>query len=490
MKLSIIICYRNREEHLIRLIPSLKEALVGQDFEIIVAEQNDTFPFKRGNLLNEGAKASSGDILVLHDVDYVPSKSVKYWKNDADVFRPVSKVNFILMDNTNRPEEDIPSGYRTFKDKIDDDFFGGVLSINRDAFFQINGYNSLYDGWGLEDADLRERINLHDLTVMNGDGIFSALPHADSFPGIGDENFKNNQVIFNEWMKHLGFGVNTTFCTSTENADKAKKYNIDKWIEVSRVVNSSDDLIPFMTINNICEYYKDDPLVHTKIWNSFKYLVNNFPMLKAHRDWVVQNNWGYGNRAFHWMWFLLIKEMPLDFKFLEIGVFKGQIISLVSMLNFFHSKNGKVFGITPLSKSGDKYATHPDINYYEAIQFIYSQFNLDGNDLSIIEGFSNNQNVINMAEKEGPFDLVYIDGSHDYEVVCSDIINYSKMIKKGGYLILDDASCNLNIPDGLIRLNWRGLPDVCRAVSDTIEKDINFDHCFAIGHNRIFQKIN
>ena len=190
------------------------------------------------------------------------------------------------------------------------------------------------------------------------------------------------------------------------------------------------------------------------------------------------------------MWFLLIKEMPLDFKFLEIGVFKGQIISLVSMLNFFHSKNGKVFGITPLSKSGDKYATHPDINYYEAIQFIYSQFNLDGNDLSIIEGFSNNQNVINMAEKEGPFDLVYIDGSHDYEVVCSDIINYSKMIKKGGYLILDDASCNLNIPDGLIRLNWRGLPDVCRAVSDTIEKDINFDHCFAIGHNRIFQKIN
>lgn len=489
MKLSIIICYRNREEHLIRLIPSLKEALIGQDFEIIVAEQNDTFPFKRGNLLNEGAKASSGDILVLHDVDYVPSKSVKYWKNDADVFRPVSKVNFILMDNTDRSEEDIPSGYRTFKDKIDDDFFGGVLSINRDAFFQINGYNSLYDGWGLEDADLRERINLHDLTVMNGDGIFSALPHADSFPGIGDENFKNNQVIFNEWMKHLGFGVNTTFCTSTENADKAKKYNIDKWIEVSRVVNSSDDLIPFMTINNICEYYKDDPLVHTKIWNSFKYLVNNFPMLKAHRDWVVQNNWGYGNKSFWWEFNILTQSMPRNFKFLEIGVFKGSTLSLMSMLNNIHKKNGYIYGITPLTNAGDKYSIHPDVNYEECIQQIYATFNLDAEDLYILEGFSNDINIIARIQKEGPFNIIYIDGCHDYEVVVSDIENYKNMIVPGGYMVIDDASNDLNIPDDLIYMNWKGLPDVTNAVNDTIAKDLNFKMIFAVGHNKIFKKL-
>ena len=43
---------------------------------------------------------------------------------------------------------------------------GGVISILKDHFKEINGFaNSLY-GWGGEDDDLSRRIQLHNLTVV------------------------------------------------------------------------------------------------------------------------------------------------------------------------------------------------------------------------------------------------------------------------------------------------------------------------------------
>ena len=121
-------------------------------------------------------------------------------------------------------------------------------------------------------------------------------------------------------------------------------------------------------------YYSDSPEKHVFIWSGMKDLVNHHPLLKAHRDFVVQYGWGYGNRAFHWLWNILVQHSADDFKFLEIGVFKGQTLSLVSLLNRIYNKKGTVYGITPLSSSGDKYATHPDIDYENAIMTIYGRF--------------------------------------------------------------------------------------------------------------------
>ncbi len=238
------------------------------------------------------------------------------------------------------------------------------------------------------------------------------------------------------------------------------------------------------------EYYSDSPEKHVNIWMNMKYLVNQTPLLKSHRDFVVQNGWGYGNRAFHWMWNILVEHAPQNFKFLEIGVFKGQTISLVSLLNRLYKKDGMVYGITPLSKSGDKYATHPDIDYEEAIMTIYAQSGLDASDLEIIQGYSNDSQIIEQAEQLGPYDLVYVDGCHDYDVVVSDLKHYGNMLKVGGYLIVDDASNTLNIPDNLIRLNWRGLPDVTSATNDVMLNNPSFKEAFAVGHNRIFKRIS
>ena len=142
-----------------------------------------------------------------------------------------------------------------------------------------------------------------------------------------------------------------------------------------------------------------------------------------------------------------------------------------------------------MSKSGVQYGTPRDIDYEEAIATIYVTFDLDAADLTILHGFSTNPALITQAEHAGPYDIIYVDGCHDYDVVVSDIEHSTRMLKSGGYLVIDDASSSLQIPDGMIRMNWRGLPDVSRAVKDTLESNSQYVHLFAVGHNRVFRKV-
>ncbi len=492
MKYSVIICYRDREEHLSILLPQLKRVFK-EDAEIIVVEQNDDEPFMRGNCFNAGAQIAKGDILIFHDVDHYPiDDNVRYDPPDnVDVWLPIERVEYVdTMDSGVRflilPEEQIPSGYRHFKDGVDDNFFGGISVFRREAFFKINGFNSLYRGWGLEDADLRERISHTGLTVERGSGNFYALQHKDSNPGVQDQNFVRNQQLFARWKEYLVAGVNTQFQTMSELPYSLEE--VDTWVRVNNFMTVSEEGTSFMTVDNIAEYYEDTEEKHEIIWKTFKMLVNDHPMLKPHRDWIVQNDWGYGNRAFHWMWYIISKDLPYAFKFLEIGVFKGQVISLMSLLNKLHKKEGRIFGITPLDNAGDKYSKHPDVDYEEHIMKIYQQFGLDAEDLNIIQGLSNDPEIIETTQEQGPYDVVFVDGCHDYEVVVSDIMNYGEMLVPGGLMVIDDVSNYLNIPDGLIRMDWRGLEDVSNAARDTIEKDNRFEELFAVGHNRIWRK--
>lgn len=486
MKFSVIICYRDREDHLKVIAPRLRE-IFGKDAEIIVVEQDDQDKFLRGNLLNMGAQLAKGDILVFHDVDhymrfgnYEPPKGV-------DVWLPIKRLAYTDNDLKEIPIEDVPSGYRHFRDGVDDNFYGGVIVFRREAFFKINGFNSLYRGWGLEDADLRERVAHFGLKVERGDGDFWALQHKDSNPGIQDVDFTRNQQLFAKWQEFMEAGVRTQI--QTVNRFQAYEWGVElEWVKATNFMTVKEKALPFVSLDGMIEYYQDTSEKHTAIWNTFKIMVNGYIKLKEHRDWVIQNDFGYGNRAFHWMWHIIVRDLPTQFKFLEIGVFKGQIVSLLSLLNKHHHKEGMVYGITPLSNAGDKYSKHPDVDYEEHIQRIYQHFNLDALDLGLIEGFSNDPDIIETAKELGPFDVVFVDGCHDYEVVVSDIINYGEMLRVGGLMVIDDVSNYLNIPKGLIRMDWLGLEDVSNAARDTIEKDKHFTELFAVGHNRVWRK--
>jgi hypothetical protein len=483
---SFIIPYRDRKEHLEKFLSHMKLNFSDMKIEYIIVQQNDNQPFRRGCLLNDGANRANGDILVLHDVDYLPDAGTEYWAEGTDVFQPVKRVNFVNMDGTPRAEEDIPSGYRHFSNSVDDNFYGAVTCFSREAFFKVNGFNPLYEGWGLEDADLRERIKQAGLTVVRGTGTFSALPHKDSFPGAQNDKFQRNTAMFNEWSKWAEYGASNSFPVTSDSEELAFEHGVDLWTKSSYWAITSPNMKQFFSLNEVTKYYEDTPEKHTAIWNGFKAVVNATDTLKNHRDWVVANRWGYGNRAFHWMWTLLIREMPENFRFLEIGVFKGQICNLVSGLNRDFNKKGQLFGVTPLNTTDG----HPDDNYEECIAQIYGQFGLDASDLTIIEGYSQDEEIINLVRNEAPFNVVFIDGGHDYEVVVSDLKNYAELLKIGGYLIVDDSSNQLQIPDGLIRMNWKGIPDVSRATQEIIDTDPRFVHLFAVGHNRVFKRIS
>ena len=494
MKYSVILCYRDREEHLKILAPRLK-LIFGEDAEIIVVEQNNQDNLLRGNLRNVGAQQAKGDILIFHDVDHYPVGDVIHLvkeqydpPEDVDVWLPIKYATYVDNKLKPLPIEEVPSGYRHFKDAVDESFYGGVIVFRREAFFQINGYNSLYRGWGLEDDDLRERIHHYGLSVQRGEAEFYALQHEDSNPGPQDADFIRNQQLFSRREEFLDSGVKTQFQSIDEVDNFSFGVKID-WIYATNFMTTTPDGIPFMSVDGLTEYYEDTSEKHVAIFNTLKSMVNDHPELKAHRDWIRQNDFGYGERAFHWMWFLICKDLPQRFKFLEIGVFKGQTISLMSLLNKHHKKNGMVYGLTPLTNAGDKYSKHPEVDYEAHIQQIYQQFNLDASDLGIIQGLSNNPDIIETTKEIGPFDVVYVDGCHDYDVVVSDIINYGDMLNVGGLLVIDDVNNYLNIPDGLIRMNWKGLPDVSDAARDTIEKNDNFIELFAVGHIRIWKKV-
>lgn len=188
VKYSIIIPYRNREEHLQILLPRLQEKFKDESYEIIISEQNDNDNFRISCVENVGFLHSKGDIIILHQVDYYPTDDVSYDVDDCPI-QPAIKGIFLSEDNeTPRDTRDIPGGYKNWHIEIDPSFFGGVIAMKRSHFETINGLNPLYKGWGNEDEDLRERFKWANMSVKrNKVGTFLCLYHSDN----GDMSNKN-----------------------------------------------------------------------------------------------------------------------------------------------------------------------------------------------------------------------------------------------------------------------------------------------------------
>lgn len=180
MKYSIIIPYRDRKDHLEVLIPALLKQFDGKDFEIIVSEQNDTDNFNLSNTQNIGVQQATGDVIILHQVDYCPTTDVSYEITDQPVL-PARKGVFVNNDLTLRDYYDIPGGYRNWQEEIDEAFYGGVVIMTREQWNTINGLNPLYKGWGNEDEDLRERFKWAGYKPHRNEvGTFLCLYHEDN----------------------------------------------------------------------------------------------------------------------------------------------------------------------------------------------------------------------------------------------------------------------------------------------------------------------
>ena len=241
-----------------------------------------------------------------------------------------------------------------------------------------------------------------------------------------------------------------------------------------------------MKLDQIIETYQNTHEKNVELWNEFELIAKNDESIWNHRMHIEQHKLGWGDRAFHGMWKTLIESLSPNFRFLEIGVYKGQVLSLVSLLSKQRSLNGKVFGITPLDAVGDKYWKAPESDYLKNIQDLFEHFGLDFNELELFKSLSTEPDAVVFAIKNSMYDVLYIDGGHDYGTVVFDIENYKDYVKVGGYLVMDDASCYINAEEGHFN---KGLKDVSDATRDCIEVDDRFVNVFNCGHNRVFKRV-
>ena len=162
-RLTVVIPYRDREQHLQQLLPVLQAKLQEQrlNYRILVVEQENGERFNRGRLLNAGIhySADASDYYCLHDVDAVPLVA-----NYACPSQPLRLVNKIV-------------GLHG-KSRHNDYYFSGAVSIRKDQVHAANGFSNEYWGWGKEDDDFFFRLLLTELLCYYDlEGTYQDLPN-------------------------------------------------------------------------------------------------------------------------------------------------------------------------------------------------------------------------------------------------------------------------------------------------------------------------
>tara|TARA_B110000027_G_scaffold134262_1_gene166152 strand:+ start:2593 stop:3396 length:804 start_codon:yes stop_codon:yes gene_type:complete len=204
--------------------------------------------------------------------------------------------------------------------------------------------------------------------------------------------------------------------------------------------------------------------------------------LKNHRKYFSLEQRAFGEDAFHAMWHLLFKEYKPE-KVLEIGVYRGSTLSLFALLAQKHNLNTEVHGISPFSPAGDSVSTYlTELDYYEDVKRNFSFFNLTPPILH--KGFSNDPEMLKIIKSQA-WDLIFIDGNHDYEIVKQDFIVCSQNIKSGGLIVLDDAALGTGYRSSFYSTSGHLGPS---KIASEIKKD-SFREILSVGHNRVFEKI-
>jgi len=201
--------------------------------------------------------------------------------------------------------------------------------------------------------------------------------------------------------------------------------------------------------------------------------------LKSHRRYFSKKSRGFGEAPFHAAWLYILKAYKPKF-LLEIGVYRGQVISLWQLIGDKYGLDVEVNGITPLTGVGDEVSKYLNIDYGKDIMSNFKNFRL--NKPKLVKGLSIDKNAINFINSK-KWDLIYIDGGHDFNVALSDYRNSILNLNKGGILCIDDSSLYLDMEiDG----KFKGHSGPSRVVSEYAMQELN--HLMTVGHNNFFVK--
>ena len=217
----------------------------------------------------------------------------------------------------------------------------------------------------------------------------------------------------------------------------------------------------------------------------FRYFYQQLPPeLREHRAYFQRGRGWFGEDAMHVMWLALFQEFKPG-TFLEIGVYRGQILSLAALLARRLGFSCEVRGISPFSPAGDAVSTYrADVDYLEDTLANFRYFELKPPVL--LRAFSTDPAAVALIDSQ-PWDMIYIDGNHDYEVVCGDWDVCSRAVKPGGIIVLDDAALNTGYRPPRL-LATAGHPGPSRLAGEIDLK--RFAEIIRVGHNRAFQRIS
>jgi hypothetical protein len=256
-----------------------------------------------------------------------------------------------------------------------------------------------------------------------------------------------------------------------------------------------------------CRAYDNTAKVNEHVFATFTELTDSIPWLKTHRDWVEQHRVGYGQRAFHYLWHLMIDDLRARFRpirMLEIGVYKGQTISLGARAARELGAEIEITAVSPFAGNLERLPAwracarfvcrpawrtqyllgnlHPVGDYFADNRRIFDQFGVDFGKVRAVVGRSESPDVVTRLAGER-FSVVFIDGDHSYEAARFDIETYTALVDEGGLAVIDDAGCFL--PG---RGYFKGMRSVSRACR-CLDASPHFRNVINVGHNRVFRRV-
>lgn len=194
-RVAIIVPFRDRYIHLGPFLNHMHKFLQRQElnYSMYIIEQEGHDPFNRASLMNvgylEAKKAGPWDCFIFHDVDFLP-------EDDRHLYHCAAQPRHlaVAIDRNNYKLH-----YKSF--------IGGGVIMTTDQIEAINGWSNLFWGWGSEDDELWNRINLAHMAVWRYPEIiarYKSLTHKKQ-----PVNKQRQQILKSNYGKHDQDGLNT-----------------------------------------------------------------------------------------------------------------------------------------------------------------------------------------------------------------------------------------------------------------------------------------
>lgn len=255
---------------------------------------------------------------------------------------------------------------------------------------------------------------------------------------------------------------------------------ISRLFAYARILSKRNSIV----VRNLADWNKSFADPAEFYLDAFRFFYYNLPKaLKKHKYYFNTASRGFGEKAFHTMWYLLYNQYRFK-NFLEIGIYRGQTISLIGLISKLQNAEITVHGISPFDHSGDMVSNYIRLDYMEDVYKNFDQFLLKRP--SLTKAFSTDETALDVIASQ-QWDCIYIDGSHDYETAKADWFNCSKHIKVGGIIVMDDSALFTNFEPPFFA--FKGHPGPSQVLEE-IKGHSNFKEVLRVGHNRVFERMS